>query len=216
MIPLIESVQKYLTDVGCSKDAEPGVLEALDCLNRLTLSVEQQRDRKPLCPEHMSNFLDQALLSTSEDKIAPVLNAIKACKNKLHWQVDRGLFYEGDADLGDGYRRWNMHCQLVGPDSADFYAEDFRMGLFLLGPEVLYRDHKHMSPEVYINLTGPTGWRLRQQQWQDMPAGAVVWNPSNQVHATRIYEVPFLAVWIWCRNVNEICRVVHMNDWGQS
>jgi hypothetical protein len=43
---------------------------------------------------------------------------------------------------------------------APFAARDFDLGLFLIAPHVLYRDHHHAAPELYAPLTGPHGWRF--------------------------------------------------------
>ena len=89
------------------------------------------------------------------------------------------------------------------------------MGLFLLAPRTMYRDHAHPAPELYLNLTGPTGWRFDRGDWQDIEAGEVLWNPSGKVHATRTYHKPFLAMYSWTQDVKEKCQVIHADDWEE-
>ncbi len=44
------------------------------------------------------------------------------------------------------------------------------MGLFVIAPHVLYRDHAHAAPELYLPLTGPHGWRFAPGPAQCPPA----------------------------------------------
>ena len=34
-------------------------------------------------------------------------------------------------------------------------------------------------------------------------------------HATRVYEQPFLSVFVWLENVNSPCNVIHFDDWAE-
>ena len=42
----------------------------------------------------------------------------------------------------------------------EYVSEELRLGLFLLEPNIFYKDHKHEAPELYINLTNGTEWRF--------------------------------------------------------
>ena len=122
-------------------------------------------------------------------------------------------YYPPGADLGEGYRRCNLHTLLIGPGACGFEAEDFTLGLFMLGPRTLYRDHAHPAPETYVNLSERTGWRFAGGGWQDMDAGSILFNPARAVHATRVYQRPFLSVFSWIENIFSPCHVVPMDDW---
>ena len=132
---------------------------------------------------------------------------------ELQWRVDEGGFYAKGSDVGDGYRRGNLHALLVGPEDCPFVANDFLLGFFLLSPKTLYRDHKHLAPEIYVPLTGPSGWRFDQGAWKDHTAGSAIYNPPNLVHATRVYETPFLALFAWSQDIGSACEVVFAGDW---
>ena len=84
----------------------------------------------------------------------------------------------------------------------------------MLGPYTLYRDHEHDAPELYLNLSKRSGWRLKSDDWQDYPAGSLIWNAAREPHATRVYDHPFLSVFAWLENVNSPCRVIPRDDWG--
>ena len=108
-----------------------------------------------------------------------------------------------------------MHCKLIAPEGGVFQADDLELGLFLLAPRVLYRDHNHLAPELYLSLTGPTGWRFGIGPWRDFPAGALIWNECQQIHATRVYGQPFLSVYAWVRDAHSLCQVVPADDWDE-
>lgn len=168
---------------------------------------------EPQIPAH-STLLDHALNEITNPDLAPLREALAAAKHALHWRVDDGGFYPAGADLGEGYIQGNMHALLAGPQDAPFRTPDFLLGYFLLQPQVLYRDHKHLSPEVYVPLTGPTGWRFGQGPWRDIAAGSLVYNAPEVVHATRVYDAPFLAIFAWLRDIHHRCEVVQHPDWA--
>lgn len=77
-------------------------------------------------------------------------------------------------------------------------AEDFDMGIFLVAPDTLYRDHQHAAPELYAPLTGPHGWRFGPgRPLQIKHAHEPVWNPPQQPHLTKTGKIPFLSLFVW-------------------
>ena len=96
-----------------------------------------------------------------------------------------------------------------------FAAHDFDLGLFLIAPDVLYRDHRHAAPELYAPLTGPHGWRFGTGRPLIVkPAHQPVWNPPNQPHLTKVGRVPFLCLFVWTKDVNKPADVIAANDWA--
>lgn len=117
------------------------------------------------------------------------------------------------ADIGEGFAQGHAFAPLAGQEAA-FAADEFELGLFLIAPGVLYRDHHHRAPELYAPLTGPHGWRFAPGRPLILkPAGAPVWNPSLQPHLTKVGRVPFLCLFAWTRDVNEPARVIPADDW---
>ena len=131
----------------------------------------------------------------------------------LVWHEDNSKYYQPGANLGPGYSKCNLHTLLIGPNSCGYQNDDFLLGLFMLGPRTLYRDHKHDAPELYLNLTDQSGWRFKSGEWQDYPAGSFIWNAPGERHAARVYEQPFISVFAWLENVNSPCQVIHFDDW---
>ncbi len=208
-IEIINGIRRYLQVKVAEAD---GAQEVLNHLGSIALTDKNRCYREPQIPENLSSQLETAI-QQSGSELGSLVEAIAAAKDDLHWRVDRGLYYEPGAEVGSEYTENNMHCELIGPNSADYYCEDFRLGVFLLGPRVLYRDHTHAAPEFYLTLTGPTGWRFDLGQWQDHDSGSMIWNHASQVHAIRVYDKPFLSVYSWTQDVNEKCQVVSASDW---
>jgi len=206
---IINEIRKYLYANG---GGTSGVEDVLDNLKQTSLAEENHTYRQPRIPSELKGYLETAI-QTPGNQLSRIVEAIVAAKDDLHWRADRGIYYEPGAQVGYEYTEKNMHCELIGPDSADFYSENFRLGIFLLGSRILYRDHIHLAPEFYLALTGPTGWRFDLGEWQDYNSGSMIWNHSNQVHAIRVYDQPFLAVYSWTQDVNGKCKVIPADDW---
>src|SRR5690606_4178891 len=102
---------------------------------------------------------------------------------------------------------------LIGK-GAPFDADDFDLGLFLIEPRTLYRDHRHQAPELYAPITGPHRWRFGvDDPWQELPADIPVWNEPQRVHATLVGDRPFLAIFCWTQDVAIPASVVAATDW---
>lgn len=166
----------------------------------------------PIIPAH-ATLLDTAISAIDTSRFANLQSALIQAKPHLHWKVDDGGYYPPGADVGHGYKSGNMHALFVGPQNAPLLIDDMLLGVFLLAPWTLYRDHKHAAPEVYIPLTGPSGWRFEAGPWQDHDAGDVIFNAPNHVHATRVYDTPFLALFAWTTDIASQCSVVPTGDW---
>ena len=116
-------------------------------------------------------------------------------------------------EIGARFAGSHAFAEIVGPGAA-IEAADYDLGLFLIGPQVLYRDHHHPAPELYLPLTGPTRWRFGPAApWETRAAGEPVWNPANRVHATVVDAVPFLCLFAWTRDVREPAVVDRADDW---
>jgi hypothetical protein len=104
-----------------------------------------------------------------------------------------------------------MHTELIGPKNGSFKSNELRLGLFLLEPNIFYKDHKHEAPELYLNLTNGTQWRFEEISWQEKKSGSIVYNEPFRVHAIQTKQNPFLSVWCWSTNLTAKCVVVPRN-----
>ncbi len=119
------------------------------------------------------------------------------------------------ADIGPSFATGHAYARIIG-DGATIPARDFDLGLFLIAPHVLYRDHHHPAPELYAPLTGPHGWRFAPGAPLIMKhAHEPVWNPPDEPHATKVGAVPFLCLYGWTRNVDLPARVMPADDWPE-
>ena len=71
------------------------------------------------------------------------------------------------------------------------------------------------APELYLNLSNKSDWRFNFGPWQRFGAGSLIWNPSNQIHATMVSERPFLSIFAWLGHVNCLCEVHQSEDHNQ-
>lgn len=143
------------------------------------------------------------LCAANDDHLARIGRSIHEAAASLAWTVDDGRYYSRHAPISESYRDGNMHTVLAN-------GEDFSMGLFLLVPGVDYLDHRHEAPEFYLNLTGPSHWRFGFGPWEELPAGSVLWNGPNRVHATRTGRSSWLSFWAWLQDIEKPCEVVAM------
>lgn len=150
-----------------------------------------------------------AALGQTHDALA---EAIALAAGSLTW-----VTYDGypRSEIGEGFATGHAYASIRGGD-APFSATDNDLGLFLIAPGTLYRDHHHAAPELYAPLTGPHGWRFGPEKPVLVkPAHVPVWNPPHQPHLTRVGKVPFLCLFVWTRDVDEVAMVIPANDWPE-
>jgi len=206
---LVESIITYLR---AHRGAAPGVDLTLKKLATIDISEKNFVDASPQGTRH-DEVLNDAIAGIAATELQEIANCLKAAKDDLVWREDNAQFYPPGADLGEGYKRCNLHSLLIGPDACGHHHPDFSLGIFMLGPWTLYRDHNHDAPELYLNLSDKSGWRFGASGWQDFVAGSLIWNAAGEPHATRVYDKPFISVFVWLENVNSPCNVIHCDDW---
>lgn len=208
---LVHAILQFLED---NRGSTTGVDLVLEKLRQTDFSLERTVDAEPRDTQH-ARILTDAIDDITAPDLSDIARCLRRARHDLIWREDNGQFYPPDADLGDGYRNCNLHALLVGPNACGFEMEDFCLGLFMLGPRTLYRDHAHEAPELYVNLSPRSGWRLSSGSWQDYQAGSMIWNARGEPHATRAYGRPFLSVFVWLENINSLCRIVPCSDWAE-
>ncbi|NCQ23793.1 MAG: hypothetical protein COW54_06545 [Rhodobacteraceae bacterium CG17_big_fil_post_rev_8_21_14_2_50_63_15] len=165
----------------------------------------------PLSNPVVTRWLDAALSAIASPHLA-LAKAIADAAPHLRW-VSYGA-YPRDL-IGDSFAEGHAFASLIGK-GAPYDMPDFKLGLFIIAPHVLYRDHMHPAAELYAPLTGPHGWRFGiDQPRQIKPAHEPVWNPSNQPHLTRTGSTPFLAFYVWTSDVHAVAHVLPAKDWPE-
>ncbi len=209
---LIDTISAYLQ---ANATANPGADAVLRRLADTDLSTQAFADLPPQQSRHHAVVRTGIANTPGAGPLSQLAEALSAAADDLSWREDDMRYYPPGADLGEGYTGCNVHTLLIGPGACGFHHPDFTLGLFALGPRTLYRDHQHEAPETYINLTPRTGWRIAGGAWEDRAAGSIIFNPSKVVHATRVYEQPFLSVFSWLENIDGQCSVVPADDWPE-
>lgn len=138
--------------------------------------------------------------------------AIAASRDDLEW-ITYGKY--PPQEIGRDFLTGHAYARMVGPQAA-IEAEDYDLGLFLIAPDVLYRDHHHPAPELYAPLTGPHGWRFGPRSPLIVkPAHQPVWNPSDAPHMTKVGPLPFLCIFGWTKDVGLPAKVIKADDWPE-
>ncbi|MGL4236134.1 MAG: dimethylsulfonioproprionate lyase family protein [Tabrizicola sp.] len=170
-------------------------------------------------PEHpvptQTNAVVDRWLSPALQALADrpaVSQAIAAAADQLQW-ITYDLYPR--AEIGEAFATGHAYASIMGRE-APFAADDFDLGIFLIAPGVLYRDHRHAAPELYAPLTGPHGWRFGVgRPLMVKPAHKPVWNPPFQPHLTKVGRLPFLGFFVWTGDVNETAQVLPSDDWDK-
>ena len=198
---LLDEIDRYLADL-----TGPGIAE--------TRAGLAEWRHAPIRPEPMSGIgplhthLTSSLASLSDTHSA-LAAAIGAAAPQLSWRV-----YESysDEEIGAAFRTGHTYASLIGEGA--IFAPDFDLGLFLIAPGLLYRDHAHPAPELYVPLTGPHGWRFAPgAPLVIKSAHEAVWNDPEVPHLTKVGPLPFLCIYCWTKDVNEPARIVPAQDW---
>lgn len=199
---LVDEIDHYLASLP-----GPGVAEVRAGLNavRFDAVTAAPGPSNPVLDLHLPTAL------TTLQSTHPVLaQAIAAAAPVLNWH-SYDLY--PPAEIGPAFATGHCYASLIG-EGAPIAARDYDLGLFLIAPDVLYRDHHHAAPELYAPLTGPHGWRFGPGHPLILkPAHDPVWNTANRPHLTKVGPTPFLAIFGWTSDVNQPAKVIPASDW---
>jgi len=181
----------------------PEIADVLERLAEQNLEASAFRPPRPKALPVCSMLPDAvgAALPVASDVAA----AIAAVEDDLHWKQNPN--YSDEAMGARGYMDGYAYAEIIGP-SGFFPGDDFLLGLLLLGPGQLYREHYHAAPELYWMLTGPSNWKRGAGGWEQVEAGLTRWHKPFVVHATATASAPLLCLWVWTRNTAEPARLV--------
>jgi hypothetical protein len=200
---LLDEVDRYLLTLP-----GPGIAEVRAGLNTVRFDpvTPAAGAQHPVVAAHLPTALT-ALQTTH----ATLAQTIAAAAPHLTWQAYDGYAPE---EIGAAFAQGHAFASLIGL-GAPFAAADFDLGLFVIAPNLLYRDHHHPAPELYAPLTGPHGWRFGPgQPIMVKPAHDPVWNPPNRPHLTKTGPVPFLCIYAWTADANGPAYLIPADDWA--
>ena len=199
---LIRAIDDYLAGLE-----GPGIAEVRQGILRFGQGPINQglAPAAPAC-----GHLDAALFCVNG--AAPMRQAISDARPLLRWVTYNAY---PSAMIGPRFPVAHAFVSLIGGEGF-LPATDFELGLFLIAPRTLYRDHRHKASELYVPLTGPHEWRFGTgESWQEYKSHKPIWNESMQIHATLVRHVPFLALFAWTRDVAADAIVVPAGDWAE-
>lgn len=199
---LIVEIDHYLASLS-----GPGLAEVRAGLARFQNGPVRVRDpiSDPISDLHLPVAVD--LLRADYPALA---DAIAAAAPWLPWQ--RYAAYSAD-HIGTAFVEGHLYASILGED-ASVPAADFDLGLFIIAPHLLYRDHNHAAPELYAPLTGPHGWRFGVDRPLIVTEAHVpIWNPPYRPHLTKVGAVPLLSIFCWASDVDSPAQVLKANDW---
>lgn len=206
----MKKIKKIIIEIINFLDQNLSIIEEkkiADLIRETQLDQIVRNQKKPK-KIHFQKSFQNALLSIRLKNLIPVKEAIDDASNDLIWTVDNGDFYNQNMGIGTGYLNGNMNTELIGPKKGIFKSKELRLGLFFLERNILYKDHQHAAPELYLNLTEGTKWRFDNMDWEEKPSGSIVYNQPFKTHAMKVGRVPFLSIWCWPYNSNEKCILV--------
>lgn len=201
---LVEALDNYLATL-----AGPGVAEV-----RAGIAQWRFGSFRTIPPnEHAAlHHLGQATEDMVRRGRPDLARAIADAAPLLHWvpydSYSRELI---GADFADGHAFASI-AVYRDPDA----AADFDFGLFIVGPDLFYRDHNHAAPELYAPLTGPHGFRFASGEnltW--LPADQPVWNEPFRQHAIKTGSLPFLSIYAWTADVMLPAQIIVEPDWAE-
>jgi hypothetical protein len=198
---LIDEADRYIATLPGR-----GVAEVRAGLNQARAGLVQVT---PQTNTVVDQHLDAALAPLRATHLA-LAQAIEAAAPHLTWiTYDR---YPPD-EIGADFAQGHAYASLIG-EAGNLVARDYDLGIFLIAPHVLYRDHHHAAPELYAPLTGPHGWRFGPHTPLIIkPAHHPVWNDAHRPHMTKVGPTPFLALFGWIRDVTQAAEVIPAPDW---
>ncbi len=198
---LIDEADRYIATLPGR-----GVAEVRAGLNQARAGLVQVT---PQTNTVVDQHLDAALAPLRATHLA-LAQAIEAAAPHLTWiTYDR---YPPD-EIGADFAQGHAYASLIG-EAGNLVARDYDLGIFLIAPHVLYRDHHHAAPELYAPLTGPHGWRFGPHTPLIIkPAHHPVWNDAHRPHMTKVGPTPFLALFGWTCDVTQAAEVIPAFDW---
>ena len=208
---LVGSIRSKLEELGNGSRENRVLIQKIDSVNINQTALSQSPN---ILSEH-EELLRTALDEATDPSILSIVSDIKKCLGDVTWKQDRSEFYPTGSEVGKRYIESNLHAQLIGPDGSVAKSKDFMLGVFILGPWTLYKDHSHIAPEFYLNLSNKSDWRFNFGPWQRYGAGSLIWNPSKQIHATKVSDKPFLSIFAWLGHVKCFCKVHQSRDHSQ-
>ncbi|GAB4184896.1 MAG: hypothetical protein OHK0024_25070 [Thalassobaculales bacterium] len=133
----------------------------------------------------------------------PVREAFLAYAPAAAWRQNPGY---SAATMGEAFMDGYGYVEPLGPGRAVDCAE-LRIGLLVLGPQLLYPDHAHPAEEIYHVVAGSARWWREGEGWAVHGPGAMIHHPPGIRHAMETAGPPLLALYCWGGQVQPHARL---------
>jgi hypothetical protein len=208
IVDLIAEIRRCLEEIGRRSDGVGEVLDGFTGVMHRPRKVNLPTPRRqPVC-----DTIDDVLGLARQQGMRSLADATAAADPYLRWIIYDE--YPRD-EIGEAMLHNHAFAELIGSEEAPLQADSFALGVFLIGANILYRDHRHPAPELYLPYNGPSSWRFDRGVWAQRRAGQPVWNEANAVHATLVGAEPLLMVYAWTRDVSLPAVIVPASDWAE-
>lgn len=142
--------------------------------------------RLPVC-SYLDDICDPA--EFADQSLRQLVEKFRALEPRLVWYLRQGGWAGASANFGDSH----ANAMIVGPGGLET-REDVSIGVSLVGPDVLYPDHRHPPEETYLVIT-QGDFRQGHNEWVHVSTGETFFNPHNIVHSMRTFAHPLLVFW---------------------
>lgn len=201
---LVGEIDRYL-----GRFSGPGIGE-------VRAGIKRFRSAPYTAPQLMTNAVVAEHLAPAFAASAPsepeLTALMEANAPLLHWH---GYDLYDRTAIGESFASSHAYCSLIGEDGA-IRSTDFDLGLFLIAPHIVYRDHRHAAPELYAPVTGPHEWRFQPDvPLTAKPAHEPVWNEAHGPHLIKTGAVPFLCIFCWTGDTDKPAEIIPASDWAE-
>ena len=138
---------------------------------------------------------------------APILKtlaeAARDCAKSFRWICNEN--YRGYPGFEEHFFKNEAYTEIFGPNGL-LVADNFRLGLFMLGDNTWYPFHSHEATELYHVLSGTAIWQQSDKIERKHPPGTAIYHSEWETHAMQTTE-PLLAMWTWTGAIEVPIRV---------
>ena len=137
--------------------------------------------------------LPKAIDAARGTPLAEIAAALVEVEPSLRWRQNPNYT---TATIGDTFLERYGYVELVGRN-CPWRSDNFAVGFLLLGLGAHYPVHHHPAREVYHVVAGTSEWWRSERDWTAASPGAAIYHAPNVKHATRVLDVPLLAIYCW-------------------
>jgi mannose-6-phosphate isomerase-like protein (cupin superfamily) len=182
---LVNYLSKYQDFEGKIGDEIRSILEEIDNA-KIEENGNYYPNKLPVC-----NYLPNIIENLNNNKSNELTKTIFSNKDSLKWQYG----YERE-EMTENMINNFAYTELIGTDGI-IKADNFTIGLVLMGPNTFYPSHYHSTKEIYFLLYGKAHWYYKNNFLGLKKEGELIYHDSNAIHAMKTFESPMLSLFTW-------------------